>query len=102
MHYGYRSASVAVFGVWLVEYYWVNYDERASSAQARDDAFSSTFIDVSILLSNIMHNSRIDGRTEESGLMQRVITSHIALRSSYLKCFNSGATTYDITSGISR
>lgn len=94
-------ASVVVH-VELVEYYWLNYDESASSAQASDDAFSSKFIVVSILLSSIVHNSRIDGRTEGSGLMQRVITSHIALRSSYLKCFNSGSTTYDITSGISR
>jgi hypothetical protein len=34
--------------------------------------------------------------------MQRFTTSHITLRSSNLKCFNSGSTTYAIASGSSR
>lgn len=79
-----------------------NHDERASSAHARDDALSSDDTDVSILASSVAQSSCMDGRLVGSGWIQRLTTSHKILRSSYLKCFNSGSTTYDIASGRSR
>lgn len=59
-------------------------------------------MDVSISLSSIAHKSFIEVLLLEFGQIQRLTTSDITLRSSYLKCFNSGSTTYGNTSGNSR
>lgn len=71
----------------------LNYDDNASSAHAKDDALSSTDTDVSIPLSSMVFNSCIQSCLLGSGWMHSFTTSHITLRSSYLKCFNTGSTT---------
>lgn len=80
----------------------LNHDDSASAAHAKEDDLNSRDTEVSILLSNMLHTSCIDGRFVGSGWMHRLMTSHIIWRSSFAKCFNSGSTKQHVTSGSSR
>ena len=80
----------------------VCYNERASSAHARDDSLRMPAAERSMPVSSAPAMICIDGRLDGSGSTHRLTTLQITARSSVRTLVSSGSTSFPISSGCWR